>query len=162
GVADGDVPLRATLFPTYTLSEQFMFHSGFGDERLRLGPLKHVADGSIQGHTAALCDPYFDRPGLRGLQLLSDKELVDRFRGAQAFGLQPATHGSGDGAREPIRDAYETGLGESPKPAPRFRIEQCQMATESRLARMQRRGVLASFFAVHPYYWGDRHERLFL
>jgi predicted amidohydrolase YtcJ len=27
---------------------------------------------------------------------------------------------------------------------------------------MQRLGVLASFFAVHTYFWGDRHRRLFL
>jgi hypothetical protein len=162
GVADGDLPLRATLFPAYTLSDHFMFHSGFGDEHLRLGPLKHVADGSIQGHTAALCDPYFDRPGLRGLQVLSDKELVDRFRDAHALGFQLATHGNGDAAIEAILDAYETVLGEEPKPDHRFRIEHCQMATEAQLDRMQRLGVMASFFAVHTYYWGDRHERLFL
>ena len=162
GVASGDLPLRATLFPAYTLAGQFMFHSGFGDDRLRLGPLKHIADGSIQGHTAALCDPYFDRPGLTGLQVLSDKELVDRYRDAHALGFQLATHGNGDAAIEAILDAYETVLTEDPKADHRFRIEHCQMATEAQLDRMQRLGVMASFFAVHTYYWGDRHERLFL
>lgn len=161
-VADGELPLRATLFPAYPLAGQFMFHSGFGDDRLRLGPLKHIADGSIQGHTAALCDPYFDRPGLTGLQVLSDKELVDRYRDAHALGFQLATHGNGDAAIEAILDAYETVLAESPRADHRFRIEHCQMATEAQLDRMQRLGVLASFFAVHTYYWGDRHERLFL
>jgi predicted amidohydrolase YtcJ len=161
-VAEGDLPLRATLFPAYTLAGQFMFHSGFGDARLRLGPLKHIADGSIQGHTASLCDPYFDQPGHRGLQVLSDKELVDRFRDAHALGFQLATHGNGDAAIEAILDAYETVLAETPRADHRFRIEHCQMATEAQLDRMQRLGVLASFFAVHTYYWGDRHERLFL
>jgi predicted amidohydrolase YtcJ len=161
-VADGDLPLRATLFPAYTLAGQFMFHSGFGDERLRLGPLKHIADGSIQGHTAALCDPYFDQPGHRGLQVLGDKELVDRFRDAHRLGFQLATHGNGDAAIEAILDAYETVLTEAPRADHRFRIEHCQMATEAQLDRMQRLGVMASFFAVHTYYWGDRHERLFL
>jgi predicted amidohydrolase YtcJ len=162
GVAEGDLSLRATLFPAYTLAGQFMFHSGFGDERLRLGPLKHIADGSIQGHTAALCDPYFDQPALLGLKVLSDKELVERFRDAHALGFQLATHGNGDAAIEAILDAYETVLAEQPKADHRFRVEHCQMATESQLDRMQRLGVLASFFAVHTYYWGDRHERLFL
>ena len=161
-VAEGDVPLRATLFPAYTLSGQFMFHTGFGDDRLRLGPLKHIADGSIQGHTAALCDSYFDQPGHRGLKVLGDKELVDRFRDAHALGFQLATHGNGDAAIEAILDAYETVLTERPKADHRFRIEHCQMATEAQLDRMQRLGVMASFFAVHTYYWGDRHERLFL
>ena len=27
---------------------------------------------------------------------------------------------------------------------------------------MKRLGVLASFFVVHTYYWGDRHEQIFL
>jgi predicted amidohydrolase YtcJ len=53
-------------------------------------------------------------------------------------------------------------LTETPRADHRFRIEHCQMATEAQLDRMQRLGVLASFFAVHTYYWGDRHERLFL
>src|SRR5262245_32287160 len=161
-VAEGDVPLRATLFPAYTLAGQFMFHSGFGDDRLRLGPLKHIADGSIQGHTAALCDAYFDQPGQCGLKVLGDKELLDRFRDAHALGFQLATHGNGDAAIEAILDAYETVLAEQPKADHRFRIEHCQMATEAQLDRMQRLGVMASFFAVHTYYWGDRHERLFL
>jgi hypothetical protein len=162
GVAAGEVPIRATLFPSYTLLGQFMFHSGFGTDRLRLGPLKHVADGSIQGHTAALCDPYHDRPGLKGLHVLSPRQLVDGFREAHALGFQLATHGNGDAAIESILDAYETVLRERPRADHRFRIEHCQMATEAQLDRMQRLGVLASFFAVHTYFWGDRHRRLFL
>jgi predicted amidohydrolase YtcJ len=162
GIAAGEVPMRATLFPAYPLAGQFMFHSGFGSDRLRLGPLKHVADGSIQGHTAALCDPYHDRSGLLGLHVLSTRELTDRFREAHALGFQLATHGNGDAAIESILDAYETVLRERPRADHRFRIEHCQMATEAQLDRMQRLGVLASFFAVHTYFWGDRHQRLFL
>ena len=66
------------------------------------------------------------------------------------------------GRVEAILDAYETVLTEAPRADHRFRIEHCQMATEAQLDRMQRLGVMASFFAVHTYYWGDRHERLFL
>jgi predicted amidohydrolase YtcJ len=162
GVASGDVPMRATLFPAYPLLGQFMFHSGFGSDRLRLGPLKHVADGSIQGHTAALCDPYHDRPGLKGLHVLGPSQLADSCREAHAQGFQLATHGNGDAAIDSILDAYETVLRERPRADHRFRIEHCQMATEAQLDRMQRLGVLASFFAVHTYFWGDRHRRLFL
>ena len=161
-VAADELPLRGTLFPHHVLADRLAFHSGFGNERLRVGPLKHIADGSIQGHTAALCEPYLDQPGQRGIQVLSHGQLLDSYRAAHARGFQLATHGNGDAAIDAILDAYETVLRERPKADHRFRIEHCQMATEAQLDRMQRLGVLASFFAVHTYYWGDRHQRLFL
>lgn len=161
-VASGDVPLRATLFPHYVLADRLTFHSGFGNDYLRVGPLKHIADGSIQGHTAALCDAYADRPGQTGLHVMNHGQLVDSYRAAHARGFQLATHGNGDAAIDSILEAYETVLREKPRADHRFRIEHCQMATEAQLDRMQRLGVMASFFAVHTYYWGDRHQRLFL
>jgi predicted amidohydrolase YtcJ len=161
-VAAGELPLRVTLFPLYTLADRLMFHTGFGGEWLRLGPLKHIADGSIQGHTGRLSAPYHDEPSHHGVYVLPPKELIERFRDAHAAGFQLACHGNGDGAIEAILDAYETILEEQPRRDHRHRIEHCQMVSEAQLDRMQRLGVLASFFVTHTYYWGDRHERRFI
>ena len=42
------------------------------------------------------------------------------------------------------------------------RIEHCQTAREDQLERMARLGVMASVFANHIWYWGDRHRDRFL
>ncbi|WP_268977592.1 amidohydrolase family protein [Streptomyces tendae] len=39
--------------------------SGFGDEWLRVGPTKIMADGSLIGRSAAMCCDYHDTPGTR-------------------------------------------------------------------------------------------------
>lgn len=161
-VAEGDLRLRATLFPLFTLREQAMFHSGFGNDRLRLGPVKLVADGSIQGHTAALSSPYHDAPGSCGIRVMSHRDLVDVAGWAHRLGFQVATHGNGDAAIESILAAYEEVLADRPRRDHRHRIEHCQMVTDRQLDAMARLGVHASFFAAHTFYWGDRHERLFL
>jgi predicted amidohydrolase YtcJ len=41
-------------------------HSGFGDEWLRIGPVKIFADGSLIGRTAAMGDDFANDPGNRG------------------------------------------------------------------------------------------------
>ncbi len=161
-VAEGDLRLRATLFPLFKLREHAMFHSGFGNERLRLGPIKLVADGSIQGYTAALSSPYHDRPESCGIRVMSHDELVEVARWADRLGFQVATHGNGDAAIESILAAYEEVLAGRPARDHRHRVEHCQMVTDRQLGTMRRLGVHASFFAAHTFYWGDRHERLFI
>ncbi len=161
-VAEGMLRLRATLFPLYRLRDHCLFHTGFGNERLRLGPLKLVADGSIQGYTAALSQPYHDRPDTCGIHVMSHRELLEVARWAHGLGFQVAAHGNGDAAIGSILAAYEEVLADRPRRDHRHRIEHCQMVTEAQLDTMQRLGVHASFFAAHTFYWGDRHERLFL
>src|SRR5699024_9993806 len=40
--------------------------TGFGNERLRIGPVKVASDGSLIGRTAAMCCDYHDVPGNKG------------------------------------------------------------------------------------------------
>lgn len=155
-------PLRVVGFPVIGWREHLPVHTGFGDDRFRLGALKIISDGSIQGYTASLRRPYHDRPDTRGIQVVAPERLRELVGQAHAAGFQIAIHTNGDQAIEYALDAFEAALAEHPRPDHRHRLEHCQTATEADLARMARLGVCASFFINHVWYWGDRHRDLFL
>ncbi len=136
--------------------------SGLGGDDIKVGILKIGADGSIQGHSGALTRPYHDRHDESGILIMPQEQLnvlVDQ--GLQAD-FQVGIHGNGDAAIDAILDAFEYALSRNPKSDHRFRIEHCQAVREDQLDRMAEMGVLASFFNLHVYYWGDRHRDLFL
>ena len=136
--------------------------TGTGDDRVRLGILKMWQDGSLQDHSGALCDPYHDLPGETGMTLMSQETFDRVVSQAAEAGVQVGTHGNGDRAIDSILDAYESALNEHPGLDHRFRIEHCQAVRDDQLERMARLGVLASFFNLHVYYWGQRHRDRFL
>lgn len=136
--------------------------TGFGDDRVKVGILKIVQDGSLQGHSGALVEPYHDAPDEHGMTLLPQPEFDDAVAEAVAQGIQVGTHGNGDAAIDSILDAYERALTRHPGIDHRLRIEHCQAVRDDQLDRMARLGVAASFFNLHVYYWGDRHHDRFL
>ena len=81
---------------------------------------------------------------------------------AHRAGKQIAIHGNGDAAIDDILSAYEQAQQKTPRTDTRHRIEHCQTVREDQLDKMQTLGVTPSFFVQHTYYWGDRHEAIFL
>ncbi|MFA9428712.1 amidohydrolase [Egicoccus sp. AB-alg2] len=55
-------------------------------------------DGSLGSHTAALCEPYSDRPSTSGHLELDDDTLTDWLEEATRAGLQTGVHAIGDAA----------------------------------------------------------------
>src|SRR3546814_3629866 len=79
------------------------------DDWLRIGGLKLISDGSIQGYTACLSAPYFDRPDATGVAVLAAEELTDLVRRSHDAGVQVAVHTNGDAAIDVALDAIEIG-----------------------------------------------------
>jgi predicted amidohydrolase YtcJ len=142
------------------------FLTGFGDDRLKIGPAKIIVDGSIQGYTGWLAKPYYvpfkGDASYRGYPVTAPEKLNRLVLEAHRAGCQIAAHGNGDAAIDAILDAFQLAQKESPRPDARHRIEHCQMAREDQLDRMAELGVSPSFFASHTYYWGDRHKAIFM
>lgn len=136
--------------------------AGFGDERFRLGGVKLWADGSIQGLTGALTEPYACAPDLCGVATLSKDDIALRARVLSEAGWQLAIHGNGDAAIDAIIEGYVAAGAGAAGVDHRFRIEHCQMVREDQLVRMAENGIHASFFEKHVYYWGDRHRDIFI
>ena len=125
--------------------------TGFGDDRLRLGPVKVFSDGSLIGHTAAMCTDFSDTPGVRGYLQDDADSLVDTIVSAHRSGWRVATHAIGDAAIDLVLDAYErcardhprTGWGGRPgNPEPRHRIEHFGVARPDQVVRAARLGVV--------------------
>ncbi len=89
--------------------------SGFGDDRLRLGPVKVFSDGSLIGHTAAMCSEFSDSPGVRGYLQDDAGALVDTIVSAHRSGWRVATHAIGDSAIDLVLDAYERCIRDYPR-----------------------------------------------
>jgi predicted amidohydrolase YtcJ len=136
--------------------------SGFGSKFMKLGSVKLFQDGSIQAVTAALMDPYLNRPGFRGHALMPQETLNARVKKYHEAGLQIAIHANGDRAIESVLEAIEKACEAYPRQDHRHMIIHCQLASQDHVRRMNRAGVIPSYFINHIYFWGDRHVTEFL
>lgn len=167
-------PMRTQLMIMHNLLREDGVFSGYtadqldqelrerSNNRARLDSIKMFQDGSIQGLTAALRKPYYcDGDIFGGLyhdQKILNKEIMDLHN----RGFRIAVHGNGDRAIGSIIDAYDNALAGTPRADHRHRIEHVQSATLEDLNKMKRLKIAGSFFINHVYYWGDRHEQIFL
>lgn len=130
--------------------------------KAKLDSAKIFQDGSIQGLTAALREPYYNSPDTVGELLFDQKEFNEEILNLHKRGFRVTIHGNGDRAIGSILEGYDYALQKAPRENHRHRIEHVQTATVNDLDQMQRLGVAGSVFINHVYYWGDRHKRLFL
>jgi predicted amidohydrolase YtcJ len=123
--------------------------TGLGDDWIRLGALKILADGSIGSATAALFEPFSDRPESRGLLIHPVQELERTIREADAAGFQLAVHAIGDRANALVLDAFEQAARANGPRDRRFRIEHAQHVAATDVARYRALGVVASVQPSH-------------
>ncbi|WP_370648114.1 amidohydrolase [Amycolatopsis sp. FU40] len=116
--------------------------TGVGDDRLRIGPVKILSDGSLIGRSAAMCCDYEDSPGNQGLMLFEPDELRRYILEAHRCHWQIATHAIGDAALGAVLDAYEEAQRKYPREDVRHRIEHCAVADDAAVARIADLGVI--------------------
>ncbi|KAA9004200.1 amidohydrolase [Paenibacillus spiritus] len=170
----GLLPMRMQLMIMHGLLTSKGAYAGYDAKRLddeirsrsngqaRLDSAKMFQDGSIQGLTGALREPYYCNDNLRGELFHEQTAFNEEVADLHKRGFRIAIHGNGDRAIGSILDAYEYALTIDPRVDHRHRIEHVQTATNEDLDRMQQLGVAGSFFINHVYYWGERHDRIFL
>lgn len=160
----GDLKLRVDMFLQWHFLRDMAFalQCGSGDDWLRVAGCKIIADGSIQGITAALREPYYCHDEEQGWLIYEQDELNDMVLTLHRQGYQIATHANGDAAIDAVLAAYAHALETLPAADHRFRIEHCQVCHPEHIQQMRRLGVIPNFFANHIYYWGDCHRDRFL
>lgn len=129
-------------------------------DRLRLGRIKVVADGSIQGFSARLRAPGYYNGAPNGLWYVAPEQMAQAYQMALAEGIQIHTHTNGDEATELALDLLEAALAQSPRLDHRFTLQHCQLADRAQFVRMKALGMAVNLFANHHYYWGDEHYRM--
>ncbi|MBM3354113.1 MAG: amidohydrolase [Betaproteobacteria bacterium] len=149
--------LRLQLLSGQALIERALALRVRSTERLRLGIVKLVADGSIQGFSARLRPPGYYNGAPNGLWYLPKEVLCEAYRLALKHGVQIHTHTNGDEATELVLDCVEQALRAHPSPDHRFTLQHCQLADAAQFRRMKALGMCVNLFPNHHYYWGDQH-----
>jgi predicted amidohydrolase YtcJ len=160
----GELTLRTNLMIRDNLLPHLVelgLRGRFGDDRLRIGPIKLFADGSLIGRTAAVFEPFLDdpRPDNLGLAMMPQEELDEAVWRAHSAGYQVATHAIGDRAIAMVLGAYERALARQPRADHRHRIEHCGILRPELIARLARLGVLAVSQPVFVSDYGDGFRR---
>lgn len=130
--------------------------TGLGNEWLRVGAVKLVADGSISERTARLSKPYIGRPNDFGIEVTPENQLYEISRKAHLAGWQIGTHANGDVAIDTVLRVYERLQRESPRKDPRFRFEHCSIVNDNLLARLKAIGAIPTPFQSYVYYHGEK------
>jgi predicted amidohydrolase YtcJ len=120
------------------------------DALLKLGAVKLMADGVIESHTAAMLEPYTNRP-TKGLPNFTPEDLTRIVTLLDRRGWQIWTHAIGDGAIRMTLDAYEAAARANPAPAQgrRHRIEHIESIDPADVPRFASLGVIASMQPFH-------------
>lgn len=125
----------------------------------RLGGYKIILDGSPQGRTAWLSQPY-EGTNDCAYGAYSDEDVYRFLRTAALEGEQVLAHCNGDAAAEQLLSQYERLAQDEPN-ALIYRpvMIHAQTVRLDQLPRMHRLGMIASFFVEHVYQWGDIHRQ---
>lgn len=126
----------------------------------RLGRIKAVADGSIQGFSARMRWPGYHNGAPNGLWYTAPEQLAELYRAALKADVQVHTHTNGDEATEMVLDTLGPALRDVPHPDHRFTLQHCQLADAAQFRKMKALDMCVNLFANHHFYWGDEHYRL--
>jgi predicted amidohydrolase YtcJ len=131
--------------------------------RVAWGGMKLILDGSPQGKTAFLTQPYFVPPpgqpaDYRGYPM-APQPFVDaalaRFLPA---GIPVIAHANGDAAEDMLIEAVARAVALAPGRDHRTVMIHAQTVRDDQLDRMKALGMIPSFFSAHAFYWGDWHR----
>lgn len=131
---------------------------------LKYAGVKIVMDGSPQGKTAFLKEPYLTPvPGCNhdccGTPTLNQDEVNAIFLKYYRDNVQVYSHCNGDASIDMMITAHEYAVKQLPNPDVDRRtvIVHSQVMRPEQLDAYKRYGLFASFFTNHTYYWGDVH-----
>ena len=170
--AQGPLPIDVALYVDYTskdLLDQSPYYSGSGYDGityrngLRIAGIKLTVDGSPQGKTAWLSQPYFVPPegqdeDYAGYAAMTadqvDAEVMDAF----ANDRQVLVHGNGDAAIDRYLDAIEKAAEEHGLKDRRNVLIHGQTLRKDQIDRLKALDVMPSLFPMHTFYWGEWHR----
>ena len=131
-------------------------------DRLRLGAVKLMTDGSIQGWTARVRAPGYIGGQPNGIWNTPPELIFQYCEEMQKNGVQMHIHVNGDEAAEVSLDALEAAARKYPWPGARHVLQHCQMMDAALFRRAAELGVACNIFSNHIWYFGDQHAALTL
>lgn len=104
---------------------------------------KDFSDGSLGGHTAAMYEPFADRPDTRGTERIDHPHMVEMGQTSLDAGGVVAIHAIGDRANDQVLDVHQSLLDQGADPN-RLRVEHASILKRDTIERMATMGVTAS------------------
>jgi hypothetical protein len=138
-------------------------HGAAYRNRFRVGGAKITLDGSVQGKTAWLTQPYLQPPpGLpadyRGIQTLPTDVTMQVVSRCFERGWQLLCHANGDAAIDLLIAATREATARHGAADRRMVMIHGQTVREDQVEALRGLGVVPSLFTMHTYYWGDFHR----
>lgn len=164
--ASEGLKLDVVIYPV-GMSPDFAVPEGvaFGEyrDRLKVGGVKLVLDGSPQGKTAYLSEPYHVVPegqpdDYRGYPMIPQPAVDALVAGHLRAGRPLLVHCNGDAAAQMLIDAVARAGESFPLGDHRTVMIHAQTVRADQLDRMKTLGIIPSFFSAHVFYWGDWHR----
>lgn len=130
----------------------------------RIAGVKLSFDGSPQGKTAFLTQPYLVPPhgqpaSFRGYPAMPVEDASRKVALCYEKGWQFLCHCNGDAASDMMLGAISDARAKfGPGVDRRDVMIHCQTVREDQLDLMQEYGVVPSMFGMHCFYWGDWHR----
>ena len=159
GKADGELSLRVYAlmwYPQFPALKDAGIKTGLGDDLLRVGGIKMVADGAISTRTAYLSEPYEGSSCDHGILAMEADEIEQQVMDMHKAGFQVCIHANGDSTIDLVLTAYEKAQKTYPRSDARHRIEHCTLINPELLARMKAGGVVATPFCTFVYHHGEK------
>lgn len=119
-------------------------------EWLSSGIVKVFYDGVLDSWTAAMIEPYADRPDWVGEPLFTPQQFKELAVEIDRRGLQIAVHSIGDGAVRAVLDGCEAAQKANGPRDSRHRVEHIEVIAASDIPRFAELGVIASMQPPHP------------
>ena len=130
--------------------------------RLRIGGVKIVSDGSPQGRTACFTTPYLTggpagQKDWRGELSFPQATLNEWVKKVYDGGATLFVHCNGDAAIDALLEAHRFASGDDPT-RPRGTVGvHSQFIRRDQLEKYKAWGITPSFFTLHCFYFGDTH-----
>jgi len=128
--------------------------------RLKIGGIKLILDGSPQGKTAYLTEPYYKPPhsesdSYKGYPLIPQSEVSKWVNEYADLKIPIMAHANGDAAADMLIEAVKQADINSDH---RTIMIHAQTVREDQLDQMKELKIIPSYFSTHTFYWGDWHR----
>ena len=128
--------------------------------RLKIGGIKLILDGSPQGKTAYLTEPYYKPPhsesdSYKGYPLIPQSEVSKWVKEYAELKMPIMAHANGDAAADMLIEAVKQANMSSDH---RTIMIHAQTVREDQLDQMKELKIIPSYFSTHTFYWGDWHR----
>lgn len=149
--------LRLLAEPVPQTIERAVALKSQSTDRLRLGRIKLVLDGSIQGFSARIRWPGYFNGAVNGLWYTAPEQLRQALALALENDVLVHMHTNGDEATQLALDTMSSLSRTHGAADHRFTLQHCQLADEAQFRQMKALGLCVNLFANHTFYWGDEH-----